>query len=82
MSFKNTTHWSILQDNFVVGIGSGTTIVYAVERLGQLLRCMHCCDACPMAPSNTNCETTGTVKLGCTLPLVEFMYLEQQVVFP
>ena len=38
--FKNTTHWSILQDNFVVGIGSGTTIVYAVERLGQLLCCI------------------------------------------
>ena len=50
MSFKNTTHWSILQDNFVVGIGSGTTIVYAVERLGQLLRCMHGCDACPHGP--------------------------------
>ena len=45
--FKNTTHWSILQDNFVVGIGSGTTIVYAVERLGQLLRCVRGCDACP-----------------------------------
>ena len=35
----------------------------------------------PMAPSNKNCETIGTVKLGCTLPLVEFMFLEQQVIF-
>ena len=30
----------IVQDNYVVGIGSGTTIVYAVERLGKLVRCM------------------------------------------
>ena len=39
----DTTHiylFFIVQNHYVVGIGSGTTIVYAVERLGKLSRFM------------------------------------------
>jgi ribose 5-phosphate isomerase len=32
------------QDNYIVGVGSGSTIVYAVERLGEYWRLHICTD--------------------------------------